>query len=99
MGRHKGEISSPSLGRRTFGLELKLLRDRLDSELPVCDSYLRTTIDECGGDVVVAVRRILGLHNDRTGTTNCRGVNWEHRLELIIRSGVARVVGGCEVRH
>jgi len=93
------EIYSPRLRRRKFGLELKLLRNWLDRELTVNDGNLRTTVGKLGSNVLVRVRRVLGMNSNRMRTTDCRRVNWEHGFELMVRCSISGIVGRNSGRH
>lgn len=99
VGLREREVYLPRFGGRKFGLELKLLRNWLDRELTVDEGDLRTTVGELGSDMLVRVRRVLGLNDNRMGTPDCRRVDWEHGFELIVRCGIPGIVGGNNGRH
>ena len=73
---------SPSLGDLPGRLELEGLRGGLDEILPILDDDLCTTVGELGRDVLVRVRGVLRLHDDRVGATCSGGVGSNDRFEL-----------------
>ena len=71
------EGNEPSLRNSALGLELVFLYSRLDGEVTVGDGDLGTAIEKFGGNVLVAIERVLGLYGDRMRTTSRSGMNGE----------------------